>query len=605
MLNINVCKSIAFAALLGASLCLSGCGGGGDDSGAVATAPVVKANTKLTILHTNDHHSYLDGTSYDLSIDNEAVRVQLGGMSRVAGAIKALRNDHSIVLNSGELNGTLYFSLFRGVADFKVFNEMALDAYEIGNHEFDEGEAALRDLMKIATFPILGGNINPTAASPLYGSDIKPYIIKEVQGEKIGVIGVLKVSKTVGSSMVTDAVKFQEEIQSVRDNLAILQKQGVNKIIVLSHLGYDGDIDLAGKVSGIDVIIGGDTHDLLDSTGEIKTLGLTPTGDYPTVKKAPDGKNVYIAQAWEYAHGVGRLDVDFTPEGDVVTATGNINLLVDEPFLMKDASGKFVQTSATKTQSIKTTIGKLKTIRLQTTDASVDAILTPYRKELEAFQKKIIGSVTTTMPFERIPTAFSAGQKPTGSYAAYVVADSFLKYLPKADLAIQNAGGVRTEFLQGSFSVADAYTMLPFSNMIATIRIKGAQVVSVLEDAAEYALNSTSTGAFPYASHLRYDVNKSAVKGSRILNVEVRNRQTGLWSPINLGAEYKVATNSFTALGKDGYTTFATAISADPSVQENFEVAYVVPLVEYFTKQLTSGQLPALDWSNYCLKSVR
>lgn len=595
MLNLNFFKATTIASVLALGATLSGCGG--DD------AP--KPNTTLTLLHTNDHHSYLDGAAYDLTIGGEAVRVQLGGMSRVAGAIKAMKNDHSIVLNSGELNGTLYFSLFKGKADFDVFNEMGLDAYEIGNHEFDEGEATLAELIKRAKFPILGGNVQPTAASPLYGAALRPYIIKEVQGEKIGVIGVLKVAKTVGSSMVTDAVHFQEEVQSVRDNVAALQKQGINKIIVLSHLGYDGDIDLASKVSGIDIIIGGDTHDLLDTTGELKTLGLAPTGDYPTVKKAPDGKNVYIAQAWEYAHGVGRLDIEFTPQGDVVSAKGNIHLLVDEPFMVKNAAGTFVNASADKTQAIKTAISGMKTVRLQTPDATIEKVLNPYRAELETFKTKVIGSVAETQPFDRIPAAFSAGQKPTGSYAAHVVADSFLKYMPKADIAIQNAGGVRTQFLQGQFSVADAYTMLPFSNTIATITITGAQVVSVLEDAAEYALNTTSTGAFPYASHLRYDVNKSAAEGSRILNVEVRNRQTGVWSAISPTAKYKVVTNSFTALGKDGYTTFATAIAADPSVHENFEVAYVVPLIEYFTTHLSGNALPALEVSNYCLKSVR
>lgn len=598
MLNLTARKAIACAALLGVGIGLGGCGNGDE-------APPPKANTTLTILHTNDHHSYLDGVSYDLTVDGEAVRVQLGGVSRVAGALKALKNDHSIVLNSGELNGTLYFSLFKGEADFKVFNEMGLDAYEIGNHEFDEGEARLRDLIQLAKFPVLGGNIQPTAASPLYGSPIRPYIIKEVQGEKIGVIGVLKVSKTVGSSMVTDAVHFQEEVQSVRDNIAALERQGVNKIIVLSHLGYDGDIDLASKVSGIDVIIGGDTHDLLDSTGELTSLGLAPTGAYPTVQQAPDGKPVYIAQAWEYAHGIGRLDVEFTPAGEVVTAKGNIQLLVDGPFQVKNSAGTFVAASAEKTQAIKTALGGLKTVRLQTTDATVEDVLVPYRAELETFKTQVIGSVAETQPFDRIPAAFSAGQKPTGSYAAHVVADSFLSYMPKADIAIQNAGGVRTQFLQGQFSVADAYTMLPFSNTIATITISGAQVVGVLEDAAEYALNTTSTGAFPYASHLRYDVDKSAAKGSRILNVEVRNRQTGVWSAIDPAAQYKVVTNSFTALGKDGYTTFATAIAANPGVHENFEVAYAVPLIEYFTTHLSGNALPALDWSNYCLKSVR
>lgn len=592
-------RVLSWAGYATLSLGLIACGGDSDDSHQVAE------NSKITIFHTNDHHSYLDGSSYDLTIGGVNTRVELGGFARIAAAVKAQRDEKSLVLNSGELAGTLYFSLFGGEPDFKLFNALGLDAYQLGNHEFDEGEQRLRKLIDMANFPVLSSNLRPTPASPLFGAPIKPYLIKEINGEKIGVIGVIKVAKTVGSSMVTEAVEFFDEVESVRRNVKELQAQGINKIVVLSHLGFKEDQELASKVAGIDVIIGGDTHDLLDSTGELSRLGLQPSGDYPTVQTDLEGKKVYIAQAWAHAYGVGRLDVEFDSKGDVVSATGNMQLLIDEPFQVKGTDGKFHAPTAEQTAAIKSSVQASRTLRLQPPDPAVTALLAPYTTELDNFRTRNIGEVLENMSYDRIPTAFQAGQKPTGSYAAHVVADSFLKFSPTSDIAIQNAGGVRTQFLSGAFSVADAYTMLPFSNTVGTIVISGAEVIAVLEDATEYALNSTSSGAFPYASHLRFDVTKGGIKGQRISNVEVKDRVSGLWSPIDLNKAYKVVTNSFTAMGKDGYTTFEKAIAADPSIYEDTHIEYAVPLVEYFTRHLKDGKLETLNWSEFSLKSVR
>lgn len=558
----------------------------------------------LKILHTNDHHSHLDGSAQDLVIGNETVRVEMGGFSRLAALIETLRDDNTLVLNSGELNGTLYFSLFKGEPDFKLFNALGLDAYQIGNHEFDEGEEVLRTLIDMAEFPVLGANVHPTEASPLHGADIVPYIVKEIDGGRVAVLGVLKVEKTVESSLVTDAVEFSDEVETVRETVGELEGQGIDKIVVLSHLGYDVDQELAATVAGIDVIVGGDTHDLLDSTGELAEMGLEVDGDYPTIVDGPGDKPVYIVQAWEMAHGLGVLEIAFDADGGIVEAEGNILLPVDRPFQRLNADEEFEDMTAEQEAELLAAIDSAKTLALQVPDAEVAAILAPYAEELEAFRGETLGTVAETMPFERIPTAFATGEAPTGSHAAHIVADSFLAYLPYANVAIQNAGGVRTEFLSGPFTVADAYTMLPFSNTLATLTMTGEEIVAVLEDATDYALNSGSTGAFPYASHLRFDVDKGAAKGNRIRNVEVKDRKTGTWSPINPAATYRVATNSFTALGKDGYDTFAAVIATDPSALEDSSVAYAVPLVEYFRDHLENARLPALVAEDYSLKSV-
>ncbi|GAA0358264.1 NAD nucleotidase [Bowmanella denitrificans] len=566
----------------------------------------------LKILHTNDHHSYFESQTMDLALNydtesqgNERVRVQLGGFSRIASAIEEYRDANTLVLNSGELNGTLYFSLFKGKVDIQVFNYLGLDAYQLGNHEFDEGDAHLAELIDMASFPILAGNVHPTEKSPLYGKPILPRVIKDIEGEKVAIIGVLKVEKTRESSMVSDQVNFTDEVESVKAQVKELEAEDINKIIVLSHLGYEFDQQLASQVNGIDVIIGGDTHDVLDSTGELTGMGIAVDGEYPTQVSNPEGKPVYIAQAWEYAKGLGRLNVNFDAQGNVETIQGNLELLVADQFQVQDAENKWVAADQSQQQAILQEIGTLTSIRTIAADPAVDAILAPYKLELESFKQSQLGQVDQTMPFTRIPAAFSNGEQPSGSYAAQVVADAFLHYLPKADVAIQNAGGVRAELHQGQFTVADAYQILPFSNTVVTLDLTGEEILQVLNEALDYAQGiSASTGAFPYSSHLRYDVVLNASTGQGIKNLEVKDRRSNQWKPIDLQSIYSVATNSFTALGKDGYLTFAKVRETRPDAFEQSDVVYAVPLLEYFRDVLPNHSLPALDWQEYCLKSV-
>jgi len=600
-------KHFAVVSCIGLSALLTACSD--DDS---KPTDNTDQSLELSILHTNDHHSYFEGQSFDLNLDydtslpgEEAVRVNLGGFPRIANAISEYRDENTLVLNSGELNGTLYFSLFKGEVDFKVFNEIGLDAYELGNHEFDEGDAHLAELLTMANFPVVAGNINPTPASPLYGSNIQPYVIKEIDNQLVAIIGVLKVEKTRESSLVSDDVLFDDEIESVRAHINELQGKSVNKIIVLSHLGYEFDQVLAKSVADIDIIVGGDTHDILDSTGELTNMGLTIDGEYPTVIQSPNNEPVYIVHAWEYAKGLGRLNVKFDGDGKVTSIEGNLELLVGDQFQVKDEADQWVAADAGQKVSIENAIDDLASIRTIGESQDILDLIAPYKAELEAYKLQSLGTVTEAMPFTRIPTDFAAGETPTGSYAAQVVADAFLAYLPKADVAIQNAGGVRAPLADGNFTVADAYSILPFSNTVVTIDMTGAEIVKVLNEALDYAQGiSASTGAFPYSANLRYDITLGAAPGTGLQNVDVRDPDTGTWAPIDPLASYTVATNSFTALGKDGYVTFGEVRDANPESFEESDVAYVLPLIEYFRDELADNTLPPLDPGTYSLKSV-
>lgn len=567
---------------------------------------------QLTILHLNDHHSHLEsqtvdlGLNYDDTLEGEKVRLQLGGMSYISSLINENKNDHTLYLQSGELNGTLYYSLYQGEADIKVLNALQPDVYMVGNHEFDEGDQHLADLYDMAAFPILSGNIKPTEKSPLYGKLDKPYMIKDVKGEKIAIIGVVKIEKTKESSLVSEDVDFINEIEFIKSTVEEVQEQNINKIIVLSHLGYDFDQVLAAETKDIDLIIGGDTHNLLDSSGEMRALGLPVSGEYPTVVKNAEGKDTYIVQAWEYAKVMGKIDLTFDEQGDIISAAGNPIAPVGGPYQV-NIDNKWVDADESALDKIKRTIAASHVLVEGSTDPVVEGIINPYREAIEAQMKSVIGSVQDTLSNDRVPKPFIDVKDANGSFAAQVVADSFLYSIPHADLAIQNAGGVRESFLQGEITMADAYTMLPFSNTVTTLKVTGQEIIDVLDEAIRYSQGITqSTGAFPYASHLRYDVYLNASDDVKsVYNVEVKDRETGVWSPIDMDKTYVVVTNSFTALGKDGYVTFEKAIERDPSVKEETHLQYAVPLVELFTKHLNGGELVKPNADSYSIKSVK
>lgn len=580
----------------------------------------------LRILHTNDHHSHLDGASFDMTLDGVRTRLTLGGFSRIVSIIDEERTPNAIVLNSGELNGTLYFSVYKGEPDFRVFNALGLDAYALGNHEFDEGDERLAELVELANFPIVSSNALPEPASPLWRvrDQILPYVVREVEGERIGIIGILKVEKTKNSSLVSEDVAFTPEIETAARMVAELEAQGVDKIVLLSHVGYFNDLAIALAVPGIDVIVGGDSHSLLGDADALGQIGLAPIvsnqtgpfadsshdgvealdlGAYPTVVQGPTGDPVLVVTAWEYAKALGILDVTFDANGLVTGYQGSIVLPVEGPFAQPNAENQMVPVDGEAEAAILAAIEASPLLRLTTPDEWVEALLEPYREGIEAIKVEPIGTVEVTLGNTRIPEPFAAGETPTGSYAAFVVSQAFRDTNPAIDVAIQNAGGVRTEFLSGAFTVGDAIAALPFSNTIVMLEMSGASIVTVLNQAAHYALNTGSTGAFPYAAGLRYDVDLKGAEDAVILNVEVQERATGAWGPIDPERVYTVATNSFTALGRDNYLEFAAVREANPAGFEDTYINYFLPLKQYI-QRLPGGVLPPVDVAEYSLKSV-
>ena len=151
--------------------------------------------------------------------------------------------------------------------------------WPIGNHEFDDGDEWLAGFINSLDAPVISANIEVPSDNVLAGL-YSPYVIAEVGGEQIGIIGLTIAGKTKNSSQPSDEVTFNDEVTAVQEAVETLTSQGIGRIVVLSHYGYENVRELAGQVSDIDIIVDGDSHTLL---GDFSTYGLDSSGDYPTM----------------------------------------------------------------------------------------------------------------------------------------------------------------------------------------------------------------------------------------------------------------------------------------------------------------------------------
>lgn len=534
----------------------------------------------VTIAHLNDTHSHLGSDQIDLQLDGQKTRVKLGGFPKIASKVDQLRRDnkHLLLLHAGDaLSGTLYYSLYKGEAEAHLMNMLQFDAFVIGNHEFDDGNDNLSSFLRKLQVPAISTNIITAATDDLF-SLIQPYLIREIDGEKLGIIGLTVAGKTKESSRPAAFVALSDEITSTRNAVAALRHKGVNKIILLSHYGYENDLALAAEVEGVDVIIGGDSHTLL---GDFSEFGLSSSGPYPTRTVSPGGESVCVAQAWQYGRAVGQLDVTFDPAGIVTLCDGQTTLLLGDSFTRKNKEGKRVEITGAERIKVQRQISGSAVLEIVKDDPEVAAALAAYSQRVESLKQEKIGTAGETLLHARIPgTEYNGVNLPLGSEIAPIVAKSFYDLSLRADASIVNAGGVRIHVNQGDITVDTAYTLLPFTNTLVELEMTGGEIKSVLEDGVDNALYGGSSGAFPYAYGLRYVVSAGPEKGKRVTGIEIKNRKTGAWTVLESDQLYVIVANSYIAAGKDGYTTFKTVQNTKGRAVDTY-LDYAMSFVEY------------------------
>lgn len=556
-------------------------------------APVPTSTFQLRILHINDHHSRLapdDGQV--LRVDGKETDVILGGFPRVVSAFAHLHDPSiaTLTLHAGDaITGDLYFTLFHGEADADLMNQICFDAFEVGNHEFDAGDAGLKRFLDFLSKPIwqcntpvLGANVHPTVGvSPLsmFGAEdyLKPSIVIERDGTRIGIVGVDVASKTKTSSSPDAGTQFEDERGAAQREIDTLRGQGIEHIVLMSHIGYRNDLKLVPQLHGVDAVIGGDSHTLLGSG--FADLGLAPAGEYPSIAHNADGKLTCIVQAWQYTWVVGQLDVRFDANGDVQQCGGMPHLLFGG---LKDG---------TESSALLDKLLQHPYVLKVEPEPKAQHVLSVYEKQVQAFAAEVVGVVPERLCLRRIPGTHDRSRDGApgcaestdaqGGHAQAVVARAFLelgKRFGGADIAIQNAGGVRNAIAAGDFSIGDAYLALPYKNMLDRLHMTGAEIQQVLEDAiAAYLANpGAASGSFPYAAGLRWDLDLNATHGARFSQLQVK--QDNRWVALHAKQIYRVITNDYIAAGQDGFTTFGTI---DETRREPTYLHYAQALADY------------------------
>jgi 5'-nucleotidase len=601
---------LLLALMLGTTYILAGCLG-------------IKAGTgtpiDLTILHIDDHHSHLDAETTTLNLKDstgaaKTVTVDFGGFARVGQAITEIsaQSVNVLKLHGGDaITGDLYYTQSEGAADAAVMNTVCFDAFTLGNHEFDNGDAGLVKFIDFlhantntCNTPVLSANLNPAGSA--LKQRVQPYTIIQRGGQNIGIIGITAAYKTMHASRPDAGTTLSDEVITAQATIDKLRSLGVDKIILMAHEGYDADVAIAPKLDGVDVIVGGDSHTLL-GPDSMKSFGLTPAGAYPTQVSDKNGKKVCIVHAWQYNYAVGELKVSFDTNGDVTTCAGTPHVLVGDTYKVGSVAASTADATAFRA-GIDASSGAIRTTAPSTT---VTSVLAPFKTAKDAFGVTVVGSTTDNLCLRRVPGMKIASEltrsKLTGcntdpNVVAHggdiqqLVAEAFLaqgKRFGAADIALQNGGGVRTDITAGNITVATVFGLLPFKNLLVRMTLSGTEIKSSLEEGVDSVMNGTGTGAYPYTAGLRFDVDMTKPLGSRVSNLQFRQPDRS-WIVFDMTKNYSVITNDFTSIGGDNYNTLK-AVPA--SRQEKTFLDYADSFLQYVKDKGTLSKLPVSDYS--------
>lgn len=503
----------------------------------------------IKILHTNDIHGRLDAE------DGRVI-----GMAKVK-TIKD-KEQPTLMFDSGDAFQGLPLSNFSKGADMaKAMNAVGYDAMTVGNHEFDFGFDTAMNYKKLLNFPILSSNVYKDGKS-VYA----PSAIIEKNGKKYGVIGVTTpetATKTHPNNII--GVSFLDPVASVTAEMKKLQGK-VDAFIILSHLGIDtttkeawrGD-NLATKIAGNKdfknnaiVILDGHSHSVIEN-GELKNT-------------------VMLAQTGTALANIGKVTFDLQDK-----VARNMKAA-----MIKEADSKEV-----------------------TQDATVKAIVDTAKDNFGKATSEVVFYNPAQLQGERDHVRTretNLGNAIADAMEAYSVNG----FDAAGDFAVTNGGGIRAS-IEGNkdVTIGDIIKVLPFGNTITQINVKGSDVKAMFEHALSAPVvekdgktGLDANGAFLHISKsikVHYDMTKPA--GERVYAIEVFNKKTNKFEPLNNTKTYKVVTNDFLAVGGDGYTMLGGPREEGPSldavVRQYFKAANMTAYTNEALQRILAGNASA------------
>ena len=487
----------------------------------------------VTILYTNDVHTY---------IDKQSPKLTYAAIADLKQSYQNAGKDVLLVDAGDHVQGTAYGSMDEGASIIKLMNAAGYDVATPGNHEFDYGYPNLKTLAGEADFPILAANVRYDNAAAL--GDQTTFTTTD--GKKIGIFGLdTPETATKAHPDKIKGVSFlaaQEMFDCAQAQVDALKADGCDYIICLGHLGIDAEstgnrsIDLLEKVTGIDVFIDGHSHSTLEEIKEA-TNGTGKVGD--TVLTSTGTKLANVGM------------VDISPDGTISTSSLATSELTVTP------------------------------------DAKVAARAEEIQKEIDADYGTVFAKTEVALDGEKANVR--TGETNLGD----LIADAMLWQAglldEGVDAAVTNGGGIRASIAAGDITKKDINTVLPFGNTLYVVKVTGAELLEALE-ASTYC-TPEAIGGFPQVAGIEFTVNtgaqfdtKELYPGSTYGKPASINRvmiQTVGGEAFNPEETYTIVTNDFMGAGGDTYYAFKAASSGYDSGVPLDEV-----VMDYITSEL-------------------
>ena len=496
--------------------------------------------------------SFKGGNGLERTPDNDTFELKIGyvndlhgqtnNMMRILSGIKG-----DIILSGGDNDIGDEKNRHVHDATVKFLNNAGIRATALGNHEMDTMQGDLKETAQKYNGNILAINIEQKPLGTISQEEIenynktnlkdfiKPSVIVNVKGEKIGLIGTTPVDLTERATHPDyhkdcSAYDLEKTTELVQKEIDELKKQGVNKIIMLSHLGIERDKKVASHTDGIDVIVGGHTHELLEGIEDGENLVYSKSGEPIIITEAgKDGKHF------------GELNLTFDKDGVIIKAQNNIG------------------------------------------DTSL------YHRNLvhQYMFNEILGKPEQVGFIEYAPPAPKSllEENPHANFMC-----DAMKYEMDADIGIWNNAGTRNYFKKGNIDTSDIKEIAPFADNISVADVSEKTLVDAFKTAVEVSYNSHGNKpGFLAVSGLNYTVSpsKKQLTGMRFIDKNGVEHNIDINNP-RADKMYKVVADSFIMTwGKE----FGVLAQKDECEEYPFNKAYLTcEYIKHLNKPIVINQ---------------
>ncbi len=489
-----------------------------------APTPTLQGQVHLTFIHTSDIHSrlfpynlQLGQIDAGLGLGSTDAVVNVGGAARVSHIIgrERARADRVLHLSGGDcFQGAPIFNYYSGEAEVRAQSAMGTDAMIVANHEFDRGATNLANqLQQWANFPVLAANYKFDDAKqpgvPDLGSIVEPFTVFDLEGLKVGVVGMGNLSSLTSifdtpNKLGITPLNTVETAQFYVDMLRPL----VDVVVLVTHLGVDVDQDMISRTSGIDVVLGGHNHIVLqppkrvqdcqlqetDANGNVRHYialdgGQDPNSNtgymcskdsdcggalvcYGTPEERQQGiaqcktkrycepRDVVLAHSGAFAKYVGRLDL---------IVTNDKQDLADRKYDPIDGFEVFQHDY------------QLFPVGEDTPeDPIVSSLLEPYHEGLDSMANLDLLAGYALDGSQRNST--SGGDSPLGNL---ISAAMWLRLGIQTDFALTNSTGIRTDLVPGPVTIEEMFNIFPFDNSITKMQLSGTEIQDLFDFVAQ------------------------------------------------------------------------------------------------------------------------